>query len=84
MDGIKIGDILTLGDNNEYCVVDIIENINTTYIYLVDLNNNSNIIWGKIEDDYISEISDPDELEKVILQIKNHLNDSQHLAKLFG
>ena len=66
--------ILTLEDDNEYAVVDKYDNNGITYVYLVDLNNNSNVIYGKVENDEIVEISDADELEKVIQQVNINLH----------
>ena len=38
------GNILTLADNNEYTVVDLFNDSGNVYVYLVDINNNANII----------------------------------------
>ena len=67
------GDLLTLADNNEYCVVDKFVDRNITYVYLVDTKNNANILFGKLVDDRIVELDDPDELERVIKIIYNNL-----------
>ena len=42
------------------------------YVFLVDINNNSNIIYGKLENDEIVELSDADELEKIIKLVYEH------------
>ena len=68
------GTILTLADDKEYTVVDKYEDNNITYVYLVD-NNNSNIIYGKLENDEIVELTDPYELEKVIQRVYNDLHN---------
>ena len=60
------GNILTLADDNEYSVVDQFNDNGNVYVYLVDINNNANIIYGKLENDEIVELEDPDELERVI------------------
>lgn len=73
---IKKGDILTLSDNNEYTVVDILNANNNTYVYLVDINNVVNFIYGKVENDEITEIEDSNELEFVV----NAINDNMHKA----
>jgi hypothetical protein len=66
--------LITLGDNNEYVVVDkYIEN-DITYVFLVDINNNSNIIYGKVDGDDIVVISDPDELKSIIKKIDDDLH----------
>lgn len=66
---------LTLSDNNEYAIVDQFNDAGTNYIYLVDINNNANILYGKLENDEIVEITDDSELEKVIKLINAHLHN---------
>lgn len=68
----ETGNILTLSDDNEYSVVDQFNDNEINYVYLVDINNNKNIIYGKLENDEIVEISDVEELEKVIKLIYEH------------
>lgn len=68
----EIGNILTLADDNEYSVVDQFNDNGVNYIYLVDINNNANIIYGKLENDEIVEISDAEELEKIIKLVYEH------------
>ena len=70
------GTILTLADDNEYTVVDKYSDNNVIYVYLVDINNNSNIIYGKLENDEIVELTDPNELEKVIQQVNKNLHNN--------
>lgn len=72
----NMGDIITLADNNKYTVVDKFDDSDNTYVYLVDINNVSNIIYGKVEDDEIVTLTDPDELEKVVLRVYSdiHIN----------
>ena len=69
------GSILTLADDNEYAVVDKYNDNNVIYVYLVDINNNSNIIYGKLENDEIVELNEPNELEKVIQQVNKNLHN---------
>lgn len=70
------GTVLTLADDNEYTVVDKYTDASIIYVYLVDMNNTSNIIFGKLENDEIVEITDPDELEKVIQQVNKNLHSN--------
>ena len=70
---IKNGYVLSLGDNNEYVVVDNFVLNNITYIYLVDINNNDNIMYAKLELDEIVELTDPDELEKVVKIVNDNI-----------
>ena len=67
--------ILTLDNINEYIVADKYDENGNTYLYLVDVNNNTNVIFSKLEYDEIVEINDPAELEKVINTVNKHLHD---------
>ena len=73
---IEKGIVLSLADNNEYTVVDKYNDNDNTYIYLVDINDNSNIIYGKLENDEIVGLTDPDELEKVIKQVNINVHNN--------
>lgn len=66
-------DTLTLADNNEYAIVDQFNDNGINYIYLVDINNNENIILGKLENDEIVEITDISESERVLKKINERL-----------
>ncbi|MCI9280590.1 MAG: hypothetical protein HFJ02_07370 [Bacilli bacterium] len=70
------GNILTLADDNEYSVVDQFTDNGNIYVYLVDINNNANIIYGKLENDEIVELEDPDELERVIKIVNDNLHNN--------
>lgn len=70
------GNILTLADDNEYSVVDKFSDNGNVYVYLVDINNNANIIYGKLENDEIVELEDPDELERIIKIVNSHLHNN--------
>lgn len=72
---IEIGNILTLENNIEYAVVDLYDEESKTYIYLVDLNDHKNVMFAKVEEDEIVEITDPNELEKVIKAVNEHLSE---------
>ena len=76
------GSILTLADDNEYAVVDKYNDNNVIYVYLVDINNNSNIIYGKLENDEIVELNEPNELEKVIQQVNKNLHNQEMPRKM--
>ncbi len=70
------GKILDLEDDNQYCVVDTFNDNGTTYVYLVDINNNSNIIYGKLDKDEIVELDNPNELERVIKIVNDDLHNN--------
>ena len=66
--------LLVLEDNNKYAIVDQFMEGETHYIYLVDINNNANILYGKIENGDVVVLNDADELEKVIKLVNEHLH----------
>ncbi len=70
------GNILTLADDNEYSVVDQFNDNGNIYVYLVDINNNANIIYGKLENDEIVELDDLDELERIIKIVNSNLHNN--------
>ena len=65
--------LLTLADNNEYVVVDKYEENGTIYVYLVDINNNQNTIFGKLDNDEIVKITDIDELERMVKKLDQNI-----------
>lgn len=73
---VQKGNILDLADNNQYCIVDAFNDNGTTYVYLVDINNDSNIIYGKLDKDEIVELNDPNELERVIKIVNDNLHNN--------
>lgn len=73
---IEKGITLTLEDDKEYVVADTFDENGTKYIYLIDINDNTNIKFGKIENDEIVTLTDPDELEKVILKVNEDLHQN--------
>ncbi len=48
---IKYQDIITLSDNNKYIVASIISHNNKDYVYLVNINDNKNLLFAEIEED---------------------------------
>ena len=43
--------ILTLDDNNDYVVVGVVEYNNSDYIYIVDINNHTNMKFAEVDKD---------------------------------
>lgn len=70
------GNTLTLEDNNEYAVVDKYVNNDTTYVYLVDINNTENVIFAKLDNDEIVTLTDPDEIEEFIKKVNEDLHSN--------
>ena len=73
---MEIGNTLILSNKNEYAIVDKYDDNGTTYIYLVDINNNTNFIFGKIVGNSVEPLTDPDELEKVIKTVNDRLHNT--------
>ena len=67
------GDYLILSDDNEYVVADLYSEGIKIYVYLVDINDNQNVMFARLENDEIVEISDKDELDKVVRTIYNRV-----------
>lgn len=70
---LEKGKLLTLADDHEYCIVDKFINEDNCYVFLVDINDNANIIFGKIIDDRVVELNDFNELDMVIKNFYNNL-----------
>lgn len=70
---LEKGKLITLADNHEYCIVDKFINEDNCYVFLIDINNNANILFGKVVRDRIIELSDPNELDLVIKTFYNNL-----------
>ena len=66
---IKYQDLITLDDDNEYIVVSKIVHKEKDYIYIVDINNNQNMKFMKINNDgYLIELNYKDD-EKLIKEL---------------
>lgn len=70
---LEKGKLITLSDDNKYAVVDYFEMDNHQIIYLIDINNPSNILYGTVENDEIHEINDAELLEKVVKTISERI-----------
>ena len=57
---IEITDVVTLDDNNEYVVASIANYENNTYCLLVDLNDNSNLLFCRYDNGELVESVDKD------------------------
>ena len=66
-------EIYTLDDNKDYLVVDAFEMDNNNYVYLVDIDENSNIICGKLVDNHLDVILDEEELKKFIKRVSEDI-----------
>ena len=83
---IKYQDIITLSDNNEYVVASKVNYQGSDYIYLVDINNTSNLKFIEIEKEgYLSELDkekDKDLIEALIpLFYNNSKKDVEYMPE---
>ncbi len=63
---IKIKDILTLDDNNEYVVISKINHENKNYYYLLDRNNLKNVKFCYEDNEELVEINDKELITKLL------------------
>lgn len=75
---LKQGEVLTLSDNKVYTVISTIEMDNTYYSYLIDNEDYSNMMFCKLEEDNVLEITDHDLIEKLLIKIKNNLDSEMY------
>ncbi|MCI9435013.1 MAG: hypothetical protein HFI86_07090 [Bacilli bacterium] len=70
-----IGTVLDLDDNNSYTVISSVKYNNKEYLYLVDLNDNSNMMFvEKLENELIP-INDTNLLKNLILLMNDEINN---------
>jgi hypothetical protein len=70
---MKIKDVLTLSDNNNYVVASIADYDNKTYLCLVDINNNDNKKYCYLNKDEIIIIEKENINEIVLLKLMNNM-----------
>ncbi|MDD3862926.1 MAG: hypothetical protein PHV79_03660, partial [Clostridia bacterium] len=73
---IEIQDVIKLDDKNEYVVVSKADFEQQTYVYIVDINNNTKFKIAKVLKDKLVEVDDNKELirELIVLFYKNAIN----------
>lgn len=70
-----IGTVFDLDDNNSYTVISSVKYNNKEYLYLVDLNDNSNMMFvEKLENELIP-INDTNLLKNLILLMNDEINN---------
>ena len=62
--------IITLDDNREYALVSSMIYLDKKYVYLVDMDNHENVIFGELTNDTVKIIEDGELLAKVIDEFK--------------
>lgn len=66
-------EIYTLDDGLDYLVVDAFEMDGNSYVYLIEVDKQSNVICGKINDNRLDVILDQDELNKFLEKVMEDL-----------
>lgn len=74
-DKMKVGSVITLKNNDEYAVAEILIYDFVEYLYLVNINNFRDIRFGVLDDEKVSFVSDHGLFEKLLIEIaKKHIN----------
>lgn len=71
---LRQGEILTLSDNKKYTVVSTTEIDNKFYVYLIDRDDYTNIMFCKYENNELEEVVNQELIEKLMILFKNNLN----------
>ena len=72
---IKITDVLTLSDGNQYVVVSNADYEGKKYYYLVDINNNSNIKFCLEKDGKLSVLKNENVNQELLSLLLNKISD---------
>ena len=72
-------DVITMGNNSKYIICDVIYEDNVIYLYLVNDDDDKDIILIKEVDGILEPIKDSNEFERIMLKItvsnKNMINE---------
>lgn len=63
---IQIKDVVTLSDQNEYLVVSKVDHEHRNYYYLVDINDNSNVLFLYENEEKLTEVEEPELVSKLL------------------
>ncbi|MDD2445640.1 MAG: hypothetical protein PHX09_02385 [Clostridia bacterium] len=63
---IKVEDVITLNDNNKYVIVSKVVFEKNTYLYIVDINNNSKFKIVELNKDKLLDIKEKKLVQKLI------------------
>ena len=63
---IQIKDVVTLSDQNEYLVVSKVDHEYKNYYYLVDINDNSNVLFLYENGEKLTEVEEPELVCKLL------------------
>lgn len=64
---IKVEDVITLNDNNKYVIVSKVVFEKNTYLYIVDINNNSKFKIVELNKDKLLDIKEKKLVQKLII-----------------
>lgn len=71
---LRQGEILTLSDNKKYTVVSTTEIDGNNYVYLIDQDDYTNVMFCKFENDSLEEVVDSNLIERLMITFKNNLD----------
>lgn len=84
-DELIIGSLVTMSDDNEYCVVDKFNKNGTEYIYLVDTNlEHKNFLFAKMDGEDFVELTDENEINMFLIETKKHIHNNEYFEKLIN
>lgn len=66
--------VLTLNDKNQYVIVARATYENNEYLYLVDINNNQNFMFCKLDGAKLTKVQDTELLSKLIIEFNQKNN----------
>ena len=73
---MKVGTVITLKNNEEYAVAEILNYDFIEYLYLVNINNIRDIRFGLLNDEEVIFISDHNLFEKLLIEVaKKHIDE---------
>lgn len=71
---LRKGEILTLSDNKEYTVVSTTELDGNNYVYIIEQDDYTNVMFCKFENDSLEEVIDSNLVEQLMIIFKNDLD----------
>ena len=73
---LERGEVLTLSDNKKYSVVSsqTLDNIN--YVYLIDQDDYTNLMFCKHENNNLEEVIDPNIIEKLMILFQKDISEN--------
>ena len=72
----NIGTVLELDDNKSYAVVSNISCDDKRYLYLVDIDDNSNVMFCESQNDELVFVNDKNLVQKLLLLVAKEFEDN--------